>query len=345
MPVQYSTIVQEHETVRNRVGLFDISHMGRIVFSGPDVLPWLQRVTTNDVAALEPGKIQYSLVANASGGLIDDILVYRGGDGDYSIVCNASNRLAVLDQLKAHAPAGGATQLLDWTLATTMIAIQGPKAEKVLQSLCDVPLANIGYYHVTTGNVLKAKCTISRTGYTGEDGFEISFAEEMAVFIWEALMNAGQSEGIEPCGLGARDTLRFEAAMPLYGHELDSTTDPYASGVGWAVKLKKGDFVGRDALVQFKANSLRQRVGLELEGKRIARQGAEVLAGDSPIGTVTSGTYSPTLGKSLAMAIIDRASSAIGTELTIDVRGHREPARVVKLPFYSRPVSSSGTSL
>jgi aminomethyltransferase len=337
MPIQYSTIVEEHHAVRNRVGLFDISHMGRLMFSGPDVLPWIERVTTNHAAKLVPGQIQYSLMVDQAGGVIDDILVYHAPDDGYSIVCNASNREKVVAQLLAHKVGGPETQLLDWTLATTMIAVQGPRAQAVLQPLCDVPLAEIGYYRATTGSVLSAKCLISRTGYTGEDGFEISFAEEMAVQIWEALLNAGRLEGIVPCGLGARDTLRFEAAMPLYGHEMDETVNPYAAGLGWAVKLNKGDFVGREALVTYKANPGRKRVGLALEGKRIARQGAPVLADGRPVGVVTSGTFSPTLRRTLAMALVEPTVAEVGTPLTVDVRGHAEPAAVVPMPFYRTP--------
>lgn len=336
MPVQYTSIVDEHRAVRERAGLFDISHMGRLLFSGPDVLPWIERVTTNHVARLAPGQIQYSLMVDETGGILDDILVYHAPDDGYSIVCNASNRRRVVDQLKAHKVGDGRTQLLDWTMATTMIAVQGPRAEAILQRLCDTPLGGLGYYRAISANVVSAKCLVSRTGYTGEDGFEISFAEEMAVTIWEALLDAGRDEGVVPCGLGARDTLRFEAAMPLYGHEMDETTNPYEVGLGWAVKPEKGDFIGRDALRAAKAHPARSRVGLALGGKRIARQGAAVLQDGTPVGTVTSGTFAPTLGRSLAMALVDRRVSPVGTALEVDIRGQVEPAIVVGLPFYRR---------
>lgn len=336
MPVQYTSIVEEHRAVRERAGLFDISHMGRLLFSGPDVLPWIERVTTNNVAKLAPGQIQYSLMVDDAGGVLDDILVYHAPDDGYSIVCNASNRAKVVDQLKRHKPGGGKTQLLDWTMATTMIAVQGPRAISILPRLCDTPLGRLGYYRAISANVLSAKCLVSRTGYTGEDGFEISFAEEMAVQIWEGLLDAGRAEGIVPCGLGARDTLRFEAAMPLYGHEMDETVNPYEVGLGWAVKLDKGDFVGRDALRAMKDKPERKRVGLALNGKRIARQGAAVLDGGRPVGVVTSGTFAPTLQKSLAMALVEPGVSAVGTSLQVDVRGQTGPAEVVALPFYRR---------
>jgi aminomethyltransferase len=217
-----------------------------------------------------------------------------------------------------------------------MIAIQGPKAKGVLQKLCNASLDDLGYYRAMSANVLSASCLVSRTGYTGEDGFEISFAEEMAIPIWEALLKAGKDDGIIPCGLGARDTLRFEAAMPLYGHEMDETVNPYAAGIGWAVKLNKGDFIGREVLVSSKANPGKTRIGLALEGKRIARQGASVLVDGKAVGVVTSGTFAPTLGRSLAMALVDPSVAAVGTPLTVDVRGHAEPATVTALPFYRK---------
>jgi aminomethyltransferase len=336
MPVQYTSIIDEHRAVRERVGLFDISHMGRILFSGPDVVPWLERVTTNHVAKLAPGQIQYSLMTDDSGGAIDDILVYRAPEDAYTIVCNASNRSNVLDQLKSHKVGGNSTQLLDWTMATTMIAVQGPRAEHVLQQLCDTPLASLGYYRAISANVVGAKCLLSRTGYTGENGFEISFAEEMARIIWEALLNAGRVDGIVPCGLGARDTLRFEAGMPLYGHELSPTINPYSAGLGWAVKLDKGEFIGRDALAGFRKNPGRRRIGLTIEGKRIARQGTPVLAEGETVGVVTSGTYSPSLDRSLAMALVDPLAADPGAGLRVEIRGQIEPATVVPLPFYHR---------
>ncbi|HEY2158555.1 MAG TPA: glycine cleavage system aminomethyltransferase GcvT, partial [Isosphaeraceae bacterium] len=313
-----------------------ISHMGRLLFSGPDVLPWIERVTTNHVAKLAPGQVQYSLMVGEDGGVLDDILVYRTPDDGYSIVCNASNRSKVVAQLRSHKVGDVKTQLLDWTMATTMIAVHGPRSLPILQRLCDAPLAWLGYYRTVAANVMSARCLVSRTGYTGEDGFEISFAEEMAVTIWEGLLDAGKEYGLAPCGLGARDTLRFEAAMPLYGHEMDETINPYEAGLGWAVKLGKGEFVGREALRALKDHRGRTRVGLALGGMRIARQGAVVLEDERPIGVVTSGTFGPTLGRGLAMALVEPGAAAVGTALGVDVRGRVEPAVVVPLPFYRR---------
>jgi aminomethyltransferase len=339
MPVQYTTIVEEHQAVRNHVGLFDISHMGRLTLDGPDVVPCLELLTTNRVAALELNQIQYSLMTNEQGGVIDDILVYRLPHS-HLVVCNASNRLRVVEQLRKQAQSPGTT-FTDRTLDTAMIAIQGPQAEATLQPLCGVPLATLKYYHASLGRLLDTIDTaISRTGYTGEDGFEVIVSAAQAERVWTALLESGASRGILPCGLGARDTLRFEAAMPLYGHELLETINPFEAGLGWAVKLDKGEFLGRGALVKARKNPGKTRVGLRLEGKRIARQGSTVFREGRTVGEVTSGTFAPTLQQSLAMALVEPGAAAVGSMVEVDVRGHREPAQVVKLPFYRRPVAT-----
>ena len=336
MPVQYSTIIEEHQAVRRGVGLFDISHMGRLAFEGVDALTWLERVTTNRAGRLKPGQIQYSLMANEQGGLIDDVLVSCLASG-YSVVCNASNRRNVLDQFERH-HAGVDSRLLDRTEETAMIAAQGPRALATLQPLFDAPLDGLGYYQATMGRLLGSfDAVVSRTGYTGEDGFELIVPAARAEPTWTALIESGRPFGVVPCGLGARDTLRFEAAMPLYGHELSESINPYAAGVGWAVKLGKGEFVGREALRAWKDQPGQARAGLRLEGKRIARQGSTVLSGGRTVGTVTSGTFSPTLSQSLAMALVEPAFSTPGAAVVVDVRGREEPAEVVALPFYQRP--------
>jgi glycine cleavage system T protein (aminomethyltransferase) len=337
MPVQYSTIIEEHNGVRQRVGLFDISHMGRLKFEGPDALAWLEKVTTNHVAKLKPGQIQYSLMVDDDGGMLDDVLVYNRPDG-LAMVCNASNRPKVLAQLEKHRD-GFDARLIDQTFDTAMIAVQGPAGLATAQRHFDATLTDVPYYHCTTGTFLGVPALASRTGYTGEDGFELIVPKEKAVAAWEALMDAGRVFGILPAGLGARDTLRFEAAMPLYGHEMDETVNPYAVGLGWAVKLEKGEFVGREALRKFKANPGQVRVGLSLEGKRIPRQGYPVKQDGQMVGAITSGTFSPTLGKTLAMASVLPIASKVNTPLTVDVRGQDEPARVVRLPFYRRATS------
>jgi aminomethyltransferase len=340
MPVQYTTIVDEHRAVRERAGLFDISHMGRLTFDGPGVLEWLERVTTNRVSRLADLQIQYSLVPNESGGVIDDILVYRQPFA-YLVVCNASNREAVKAQFDRQRQ-GAPGNFRDRTLDTAMIAVQGPRALEILQGLFDQPLEPVKYYHFTMGRLLgQHTAVVSRTGYTGEDGFEVICGAQSATLVWEALLEKGKLHGILPCGLGARDTLRLEAAMALYGHELSESINPYAAGLGWAVKLDKRDFVGRDALRSLKARPGQTRIGLVLDGKRIARQGAAVFAGERAVGQVTSGTFSPSLKLSLAMALVEPSCATLDQTLTVDVRGHREPARVVKLPFYHRKPSAA----
>jgi aminomethyltransferase len=343
MPVQYTSITDEHHAVRQRVGLFDISHMGRLTFQGADVLPWIEHVTTNHAAKLAVDQIQYSLIANGGGGLIDDILVYRLPVG-YAVVCNASNRGAVIAQFWHHR-AGNIAELQDRTDETAMIALQGPKALQTLQPLFDVALRELAYYHSTMGQLLESvDAVVSRTGYTGEDGFELIVPAREAVRVWEALVESGKPHGIAPCGLGARDTLRFEAAMPLYGHELSETVNPYAAGVGWAVKLEKGDFVGREALRTFKAKPGQIRVGLQVDGKRIARQASLVRRNGEDVGIVTSGTFSPTRSESLAMALVDPTAATPGTALTVEIRGQESSATVIPLPFYERAKVCPSTS-
>ena len=337
MPVQYSTIIEEHNAVRQRVGLFDISHMGRLKFEGPDALKWLEKVTTNHVARLALGQIQYSLMVYEDGGMVDDVLVYNRPDG-LAMVCNASNRIKVLAQLEKYRD-GFDARLVDQTFDTAMIAVQGPAALATAQRHFDAALTDVPYYHCVAGTFLGVPSVASRTGYTGEDGFELIVPAARAEAAWEALMDAGRVFGILPAGLGARDTLRFEAAMPLYGHEMDETVNPYAAGLGWAVKLKKGDFVGREALQVAKREPGKVRVGLAFEGKKIPRQGYPVKLGGEPVGAVTSGTFSPTLGRGLAMASVSPAASKPDAKLTVDIRGQDEPAQVVSLPFYRRATS------
>jgi glycine cleavage system T protein (aminomethyltransferase) len=336
MPVLYTSIVEEHHAVRTRLGLFDIGHMGRLRFDGPGALDWIEGVTTNHVAKLKPGQIQYSLICLEDGGVLDDILVYRNFEADsYGVVCNASNRLRVVDHFCSH-PASRPAKLIDRTLDTAMIAVQGPKALAAAQQVFEGPLGELKYYSHGEGVVLGTKASASRTGYTGEDGFELVVPADLAVQTWERLMAAGAGDGCIPCGLGARDTLRFEAAMPLYGHELDEQTNPFAVGLGMFVKLDKGAFVGREALLAKKAQPGAKRVGLGLEGKRIARQGSIVLSGGETVGIVTSGTFAPTLNRSLAMASVQPGVSQLGSKLAVDIRGNREDATVVDLPFYRR---------
>lgn len=335
MPVQYSSIVPEHHAVRKAAGLFDIAHMGRLKFTGPDAANFLDYLVTNDVPSLEVGQIKYALVTNEQGGILDDVLVYRLADS-HLLVVNASNRLKILAWIERHRGSFNVT-VEDQTVPQFMLALQGPAAQALLQPLADVDLTQIKYYFGTPASVLGRPGFVSRTGYTGENGFEVILPASHATVLWDSLIAAGTPRGLLPAGLGCRDTLRLEAGMPLYGHELNETIDPFTAGLAFGVRLDAGDFIGRAALIAAKANLNRlRRVGLELASKRIAREGALVFAGDQQVGHVTSGTYSPTLEKSIAMAYVPTAQAAIGTTLTIDIRSQREPAKVVKLPFYKR---------
>ena len=331
MPVQYTSIIEEHNAVRTAAGLFDISHMGRLSFGGPDALALIQRVYTNNAATLKDGQVRYGLVCNDQGGIHDDVLVYRWPYG-YAMVVNASNREKIVAWL-AESKGSFNVEVRDQTKDTCMIAVQGPQALDLCRGLTEADASKLDYYHATPTTYKGKPCVVSRTGYTGEVGVEYMVAAGQGVQLWEEIL----ARGARPCGLGARDTLRLEATMPLYGHELSEDIDPFQAGLGWSVKLDKGDFRGREALVRRRQDSkLRQRVGLELQGKRIAREGAKVLAKGKEIGIVSSGTFGPTVSKSIAMAYIDPAFKEPGTMLEIDIRGKAEPARIVPLPFYKR---------
>jgi aminomethyltransferase len=338
MPIQYTGIVEEHTAVRTGVGLFDVSHMGRLSIGGPDALAFIQKVITSDAAPLKDGQARYGLVCNAAGGIRDDVLVYRWSYG-WTMVVNASNRTKIVDWLAEQKGALN-VEVRDQTTSTCMIAVQGPKALALCHTLTDVDPATLAYYHAAATRCMGQQCVVSRTGYTGEEGVEFMIGAAPGVALWEELVR----HGAVACGLGARDTLRLEAAMPLYGHELDETTDPIHAGLGRSVKFDKGDFTGRDALLRLRDDkSLPVRVGLELAGKRIAREGCAVLRNGQPAGRVTSGTFAPTLQKAIAMAYVEPASAAVGTELHLDVRGKPEAARVVALPFYRRPKAAPAT--
>lgn len=340
MPVQYSTIVEEHHAVRRAAGLFDIGHMGRLRFSGPDACACLDRLLTTDVAALQVGQIKYSLMTNEAGGILDDVLVYRLSEG-YLLVVNASNRMKIIDWVEAHI-GGFDVHFEDLTFERFMCAIQGPRALEILRPLVDShDIAETAYYWGAEGSVLNVPALVSRTGYTGEDGFEIVLPAEHGPRLWETLIERGRDAGLLPAGLGCRDTLRLEAAMPLYGHEMDESTDPYTAGLGFGVKLTSADFIGKEALIAAKERKDRpKRVGLELAGRRIAREGSLLFAERREIGRVTSGTFSPTLEKSIAMGYVQPEFVAPGTELEVDIRGKSERAKVVPLPFYKRPANA-----
>jgi aminomethyltransferase len=331
MPVQYTGIIDEHTTVRTAAGIFDISHMGRLSFGGPDALDLLQHICTNNAATMKDWQARYNLVCNDQGGILDDVLVYRWPYG-WAMVVNASNREKIVAWLNQHKGSRN-VQIMDQTLDTCMVAVQGPKALEICQGLTDVDAGQLKYYFAAATRYMGKQCVVSRTGYTGEDGIEVMIGKAAAVELWEDLV----ARGAKPCGLGARDTLRLEAAMPLYGHELNESTDPLQAGLAWAVKLDKGEFIGATALKSGQSASKPQRVGLVLEGKRAARENSPVLHDGRDAGHVTSGSFVPTLQKSIAMAYVAPNLTSAGTKLQVDIRGDKVNAEVVKLPFYQRP--------
>lgn len=330
MPVQYKSITDEHHAVRRAAGLFDIAHMGRLKFTGPDREKFLDHLLTNDVASLKPGQVRYSLVCNGAGGVLDDVLVTRF-DGWHLLVVNASNRLKIVDWVERHR-AGFDVRVEDMSAEWSMLALQGPKSVELLSPLVNSDIAGLKYYFGCEAEVLGVRGIVSRTGYTGEDGFEVILPNVDANKLWEMLIERGAL----PCGLGCRDTLRLEAAMPLYGHELSELIDPISAGLSFAVKLEVKDFIGKAALLAKPQPPAKQRVGLVLAGRRIAREGAQVLAGQVDIGEVTSGTFSPTLEKPIAMAYLERAAAILDANVEVDIRGQSERATIVKLPFYRR---------
>jgi aminomethyltransferase len=330
MPQQYTSIRDEHLAVRKVAGLFDVSHMGRFRLAGQNVFDFLQRLVTNDLAALVHGQAQYNLMLNEQGGVVDDLVVYRGSEG-FFVVVNASNREKDLAWMRERAPAG--TEIEDRTFELGLIAFQGPRAQELLP--CDADLDGIPYFGFGHGNVAGIHALISRTGYTGEDGFELLVDHDRLGEVWDAILERGKSAGVLPAGLGARDAARLEAALRLWGNDMDEGVDPYEAGLGWTVKLDKGDFVGRDALLKVKAGGpRRQTVGLKMQPGDIARHGARVSAGDRRVGAITSGTHSFFLGYPIALALVEARSLTVGDRAVVEVRGRETPAEVVKLPFY-----------
>ena len=337
MPVQYAGITEEHLAVRQAAGLFDVSHMGEIEVAGTDALAAVQRISTNDASRLEAGQAHYSALATPEGTFVDDLLVYRLADDHFLLVVNAANIAAGYRWIQDGIEGIGDAVAVNTSSRYALLAVQGPRALDIVQSLTDVDLAAIRYYRFATGEVAGIRATISRTGYTGEDGFEIFTAPQMADRLWTVLMSAGRHHGLQPAGLGARDTLRLEAAMRLSGQDIDGTTTMLEAGLGWIVGWQKADFIGRDALVkQREAGVDRKLVGFEMAGPGIARHGYAVHAGGERVGVVTSGTRTPSVGKAIGLAYVPAAGTAPGTEYEVDVRGRRVPARVVPLPFYKR---------
>jgi aminomethyltransferase len=337
MPVQYTGILDEHRAVRERAGLFDLSHMGELFVEGDDAGDALAAALVSDPRTLAVGRAQYSMIAAPDGGVIDDLIVYRVGPERFLVVANAGNAGVVADELAARLERWRAV-LDDRSLATSLVALQGPRAVDVLTPLTTVDLVGLRYYAIAEGEVAGVPALVARTGYTGEDGFEVFVDWDRGPEVWSALADAGRAAGVVPVGLGARDTLRLEAGMPLYGNELDRETNPFEAGLGRVVKLDKaGDFVGRDALARVARDGPRRRlVGLSITGRGIARHGHPVKAADRPTGVVTSGTHSPTLGRPIAMAYVAPGDAEPGTILSVEIREQPVSAEVVSLPFYKR---------
>ncbi len=341
MPVQYSSIIDEHHQTRNAVGMFDVSHMGRLYFEGTDVAEFLDTLTTRRVAGVECGRIRYSLMTNQQGGILDDVLVYHlpdlNGTPFHKMVVNASNREKIVNWINSHLPEGSDIRLNDRTTETAMIAVQGPQANAAVAEISEINPASLAYYTGTTTKVCGHEAILSRTGYTGEDGCELIVDAGFAKEIWQEVFKRAEKVGGGATGLAARDTLRLEAAMPLYGHELSEDYNPAQCDLKFAIQLKDREFIGRSAIVAAGKNtSLPMRIGMELEGKRAARENCDILRDDEKVGVVTSGTYAPTLGKSISMGYVNREFAQPGTELTVDIRGKSHAATVVKLPFYER---------
>jgi aminomethyltransferase len=338
MPVQYTSIIDEHRAVRRAVGLFDLSHMGELHLSGPEALAFARYAVVSDPGALEPGQAQYSMLCLADGGIIDDLIVYRLDDG-YLIVCNAANHEAVAAHIETLRARGDFDVTVeDRSDETALIAPQGPNAAELLGRLTDLDLASLANYRSMPGTVAGIDCLVARTGYTGEDGFELFCTARRAPRLWDALASGGADLGLQLCGLGSRDTLRLEAGMPLYGNELDRSVNPYEANLGRVVKLEKGEFVGRSALAAVQQTGPRRRlVGLVMRDDAIARHGYPVRVDGSEVGVVTSGTLSPTLGERIAMAYLPAGDASIGGEVEVVVRDRPHPAEQVKLPFDRRP--------
>lgn len=336
LPVEYTGIIPEHEAVRTKAGIFDVSHMGEITVKGEDSEKYLQMLLTNDISLLNNNQIAYTAMCYPHGGVVDDLLVYKYSNTDYLLVVNASNTEKDYQWMKENI--FGNTEILNVSENYAQLALQGPLAETILQKLTSKNLNEIEFYYfsdnVKVGNI---EALVSRTGYTGEDGFELYFAYDKAEEMWDLFLEAGKDEGLIPAGLGARDTLRFEASLPLYGHELNENITPLEAGLGFFVKLNKENFIGKEALARQKSEGLKRRiVGFEMIDRGIPRNNYEVYKEGEKIGYVTTGSFSPTLKKNIGLALIDSAYSKEGTEIEILIRNKNSKAKVIKKPFYSK---------
>jgi len=334
MPIQYEGIVAEHRAVRGRAGLFDLSHMGEFFVKGRGAGVTLDYLVSSDIAGLAVGQARYGLLTNERGTIVDDVIVYRVSEAEYMVVVNAAN--IAKDRAHVLARLGEDVAFDDRSFGTALVAIQGPRAVDILASETDADVRSLAPFGVTQGRVAGTRATLARTGYTGEDGFEVFIANADAAKVWDALLGAGRDAGIKPIGLGARDTLRLEARFSLYGNDIDETTDPIEAGLGWTCKLDK-EFTGRDVIAAKKAAGPKRKLaGLVIEGG-VARHGHEVTHDGDVVGRVTSGTYGPTVEKNIALAYVPTPLSKVGTALAVRIRGKDVPATVVKTPFYRRP--------
>lgn len=331
MPIQYSGITNEHNAVRTAAGMFDVSHMGEFRISGENAEPFLQFVTINDVTKLSPGQAQYSAMCYDDGGIVDDLLIYRHEEY-YVLVVNAANLQKDFQWMENHLIEG--VVLEDISNEVNLIALQGPKSREILQKLTNIDLQSLAFYHFTNGEVGNSTVTLARTGYTGELGYEIYGKPQDIPAIWDELLDAGHKDGLIPIGLGARDTLRLEMKYCLYGNDIDATTHPYEAGLGWITKPDKGNFVGRDAIINRKETMSRRLVCFEMTDRAIPRKGYSLYLGDKEVGYVTSGTQSPSLKKGIALGYVNRPFTKSGTEISVDIRGKHKSAVIVKPPFY-----------
>lgn len=332
MPVLYTSVLEEHRAVRNSAGLFDVSHMGEIEVRGEEALKLLQNLTTNDVSRLEDFQVQYTVMCLPGGGAVDDLLIYRHAKDHYLLCVNASNIKKDFNWITENN--NTSAKVFNLSDETALLAIQGPKSEFILQKIANIDLSSIKYYHFQKGQVGGIDSLIARTGYTGEDGFEIFSPAGKSFRLWDDILNAGKEEGIAPVGLGARDTLRLEMGYPLYGHEMDSDFGPLEARLNWIIKLDKGNFIGRDAILKAKENGAGYRlIGLEIKGRGIPRADYPILKNGKEVGKVTSGTFSPSLNKGIGLAYVKSDLAETGTDLEVGIRSQRVPCQVVKLPF------------
>ncbi|MBO0586433.1 glycine cleavage system aminomethyltransferase GcvT [Sporosarcina sp. E16_8] len=337
LPVQFSSIKAEHEAVRTKAGLFDVSHMGEVLVTGEGALSYLQKMVTNDVSKLKDGQAQYTAMCYENGGTVDDLLIYKRGDNNYLLVVNASNIDKDLEWMKSHATVD--VKIEDASSSYALLALQGPIAQEVLQTLTNEPLADIKFFRFKENvDISGHQVLVSRTGYTGEDGFEIYGSPEAIVALWSVILKAGASVGVVPAGLGARDTLRFEAGLPLYGQELSKDISPLETGLGFVVKVnKEEDFFGKEVLASQKEKGApRKLVGVEMIDKGIPRTGYKVFLGEEQIGEVTTGTQSPTLKKNIGFALLNSEHTSEGTEIEVEIRAKRLKAVIIATPFYKR---------